>query len=107
MKPVDLLVALLVNSDIVLGMPFLKQEKITVDADKNDIILLTPLPEPELLTSTWTTIIKPIASLNKEQTPMIPKSTTTLNPEQAKKWHDNVVKEFSDMFGDKLPALKN
>jgi len=43
----DLLVTLLVNSDIVLSMLFLKQEKIIVDTNKDDIILPTLELEPE------------------------------------------------------------
>jgi len=84
-KPVDLLVAPLANSDIVLNMPFLKQEKITIDTNKNDIILLTLLSEPEPLTSTQIMIIEPITSPNKKQSPINQKSTITFDTEQAKK----------------------
>jgi len=72
-EPADLLVALLANSDIILGMPFLKQEKIIVDANKDNIILLTPPPEPEPLTSTQTTTIEPITLPSKEQSPQTKK----------------------------------
>ena len=38
---------------------------------------------------------------------MTQKQTITIDPELVKKWHNNVVKEFSDVFCDKPPALKN
>ena len=117
MKPVDLLVTLLANSDIVLSIPFLKQEKITIDAEKNDIILLTLPPEPEPLTATQAMTIEPPTLSNKKQNPLIEKqriqtsttqkSTATCDPEQAKEWHDNAIKEFSEVFCDKPPALKD
>jgi len=66
-KPADLLVAPLANSDIVLGMLFLKQEKITVDANRDNIILPIPLPDPEPAIIIQTSPINGATPLNKTQ----------------------------------------
>jgi len=123
-KPVDLLVVLLANLDIVLGMPFLKQEKITVNADNDNIILLT-LPSTMTIQSSQINPLAPsdqtVSILNKERTsrtakqalptriqsPTDQKLTVTFDTEQVKKWHNNTVKEFSDMFYNKPLALKD
>jgi len=113
----ELLVVLLANSDIVLGMLFLKQEKIIIVPNKDNIILPILLPGSEPLISTRTTTIEPITPPNKEpssltekqkiQISITLKSTTILNSKHAKKWHNNVVKEFSDVFCNKPLALKD
>ena len=125
-KPAELLIAPLANSEAVLGMPFLAQEQIKVNPAAHDISLPTPKavkarprttrtlnlkhaqtklarPDPRLITDTsnkphLTDIPSSMASLGISA-PWKP----ILNHDDARRYHEKAVKEFPELFADKLP----
>ena len=95
-KAVEFHVAPLVNSEAVLGMPFLKQERIKVDPTVHDILL--PASKAPKTQDRPTSPANPAISLELATPP-----NPTRSPVYAQRYHEEAVNEFPELFADKLP----
>ncbi|HUI24325.1 MAG TPA: reverse transcriptase family protein, partial [Nitrososphaerales archaeon] len=125
-KPADFLVAPLANSEAVLGMPFLVQEQIKVNPAAHYISLPIPkAPKARPATTRTLNLKRTHAKLaqpdprlitnasNKPRLMDTPSPTTSLGinvpwkpvltQDEARRYHKEVVKEFPELFADKLP----
>src|SRR5579859_6823680 len=122
-KPGAFLIAPLKRSKVVLGRPWLKQEKIVVDCAADDIIVpratKTSQPKryiryggPKVIRTAG--LFPKVSPAVKDQKPHQPTIEIVhsinetewqpfIHPEVAQWYHDEVVAEFPDVFGDNLP----
>ena len=113
----DLLVTPLANSEAVLGMPFLAQERIKVDPATHDMLLptrpKTRIAAPSGLRYTSSSRRRPAQCNPRLITPqekrdpvcleLVTPPEPTLRPVDARRYHEEAIKEFPDLFADKLP----
>ena len=93
-KPEDFLVAPLQNHDAILGMPFLSTNNILIDPARRRLLL--PGTNRDQSPDACHKSISVETVNNIEWEP-------TIAPELATKLHDEMVKEYSDVFANKLP----
>jgi hypothetical protein len=93
-KPEDFLVAPLQNHDAILGMPFLSTNNILIHPAKRRLLLpeINRDQSPDALHKSIS--VETVNNIEWE---------STIAPELATKLHDEMVKEYSDVFANKLP----